>query len=223
MKQIAIDQRTVPRFPLPKEKMKFVFEDFEKVFAVRDISLHGLGISLLEMGESLLFPIGYECKAELSLGGAPFLVELRVSRVSAWSVGFIFQSVSDERQEEIQEFLDPFHIGSSMRLVDERAAPEAFFEGLSFWYHGDSGADLFLWNNKRGGVDRALFCLGQDFWEWEDQKGVSTGTMDRLGGSKVVVKKDRTPDPKMVTKFRKILEHMDCLDYRLVSFLRDQT
>jgi hypothetical protein len=95
------EQRIVPRFPLPKEKMKFVFDDLEKIFAVRDISLVGLGISLLEFSESLLFPLGSECEAELKLGLDPLHVKMRVTRTSAWSVGFLFESLTPEQQEKI--------------------------------------------------------------------------------------------------------------------------
>lgn len=216
------EQRLVPRFPLPKEKIKFIFEDGEKVFAVRDISISGLGISLLEFGESLLFPEGYRCKAELKLDST-FVVDLRVARVSAWSIGLAFDELKPEIQQKIKEFVDPLHIGSSLKLVDHRAAPEAFLQGMSSWYHGDSGTDIFFWKDARGGLNRALICLGKRFWEWNHADGVSTGDMERLEGDRVTLHRDMTPDPKTRLQVRKVLEHAEVLDYRLVSFLKDQT
>src|SRR5688500_7297781 len=112
------EQRNVPRFPLPKEKMKFVFGDLEKIFAVRDISLRGLGINLLEFSESLLFPVGSECEAELKLGLDPLQVKMRVTRTSAWSIGFVFEELTPEQQEKIRSFVDPLHIGRSLKIVD---------------------------------------------------------------------------------------------------------
>lgn len=223
MQQNSDEQRTVPRFPLPKEKIKFVFEEGEKIFAVRDISLRGVGISLLEFGESLFFPEGYSCQAELKFDSVPMLVKVRVVRVSAWSVGFVFESLTADQQEHIQGYVNPLHIGTSLRLVDQKAAPEAFLQGMSSWYHGDSGADLFLWSDTRGGVSRALLCVGQNFWEWSHESGVFTGEVERLEGDKVVLHKDATPDPKTRVMVRKVLEHANVLDYRLGSFLRDQT
>lgn len=219
----SIEQRTVPRFPLPKEKMKFVFEDGEKVFAVRDISMRGLGISLLEFGESLLFPVGYECRAELKLDVEAFLVKMRVTRTSAWSVGFQFDELDEEQQERIRAFIDPLHIGRSLQPVSKSGAPEAFLQGMSAWYHGDSGTDLFLWNDQRGGLNRALLCLGKRFWEWDSANGVATGEVQRLEGDKVALHRDVTPDPKTRQLVRKVLEHAEVLDYRLVSFLREKT
>jgi len=218
------EQRTVPRYPLPKEKTKFVFEDCEKIFAVRDISSRGIGISLLEYGESLLFQEGSHCRAELKLGGGdPLEVMLLVRRVTAWTVGFTFEELSPEQQERLQAFLDPLHVARSLRKVDPAGAPDAFLRGMSSWYHGDSGTDIFLWSGPRGGVSRALFCLGRKYWEWEEAQGVSTGEMQRLEGDKVVMHKDVTPDPRTCLAFRKILEHAEVLDYRLVSFLREKT
>lgn len=216
------EQRLVPRFPLPKEKIKFIFEDGEKVFAVRDISMTGLGISLLEFGESLLFPPGYQCKAELKLSDL-ITVNVRVARVAAWSVGFAFDNLNSDEMEKIKEFVDPLHIGSSLKLVDHRAAPEAFLQGMSSWYHGDSATDVFLWKDGRGVLNRALICLGRRFWEWQEEEGVSTGDMERLEGDRVTLHRDATPDPKTRSQVRKVLEHAQVLDYRLVSFLKDKT
>lgn len=217
------DQRSVPRYPLPKEKMKFVFEEMEKVFAVRDISSRGLGISLLEYGESLLFPEGYHCTAELKLDGDPLNVKVRVARVSAWAIGFVFDELSPEQREKIDAFIDPLHVARSLKKVDQRGAPDAFLRGMSHWYHGDPATDLFLWNDSRGGIQRALYCSGRRYWEWEESLGVSTGEMQRLEGDKVVMHKDVTPDPRTALGFRKVLEHADVLDYRLVSFLKEKT
>jgi hypothetical protein len=215
--------RQVPRFPLPKEKMKFVFPEGEKVFAVRDISLHGLGISLLEFGEAVFFPQGFRCQAELKLGAAPLLVHVKVMRVNAWSVGMKFEDLSPEQTEEIRAFVDPLHVGSSLRAVNPKGAPEAFGQGLGAWFHGDSGADLFLWNEKRGGLKRALYCAGQRFWEWDSEDGVATGELQRESDDKVMLLKDATPDPRTRAQFRKVLEHAEVLDYRLVTFLKEKT
>lgn len=216
------EQRLVPRFPLPKEKIKFIFEEGEKVFAVRDISLVGVGISLLEFGESVMFPEGYRCQAELKLD-EPFVVNVQVARVNAWSVGFRFEGMPEESQEKIRSFIDPLHIGLSLKRVVDRAAPEAFLHGMSDWFHGDSGTDLFLWKDSRGGLNRVMFCSGKSFWEWQEGGGVSTGEMERLDGDKVALHRDATPNPKTRTLVRKVLEHAQILDYRLVSFLKDQT
>lgn len=217
------EQRVVPRYPLPKEKMKFVFDDCEKIFAVRDISALGLGISLLEYGESLLFPEGYRCVAELKLEGEAMNVKVRVVRVSAWTVGLLFDDLSPEQREKIDSFIDPLHIARSLKKVDQKGAPDAFLRGMSNWYHGDPATDLFIWNGAGGGISRFLYCCGRKYWEWDESLGVSTGEMQRLEGDKVVMHRDVTPDPRTCQSFRKVLEHADVLDYRLVSFLRDKT
>lgn len=203
--------------------MKFVFEECEKIFAVRDISARGIGISLLEFGESLLFPEGYQCTAELKLEGEPMYVKVKVVRVSAWTVGLLFDEISPEQRERIDGFIDPLHIARSLKKVDQKGAPDAFLRGMSSWYHGDSATDLFVWNGAMGGLSRALFCFGRKYWEWDEGLGVSTGDMQRLEGDKVVMQKDVTPDPRTCVAVRKVLEHADVLEYRLVTFLREKT
>jgi hypothetical protein len=215
--------REVPRFPLPKEKAKFYFDGEEKIFAVRDLSLKGLGISLLEFGDSLFFAEGDTFDAELRLSNAVFQVKVRCTRLSAWSVGFEFYEASEDLQSTVRDLINPMHIGSSLKKVEKSGAPEAFLQGMTAWYHGDSGSDLFFWGGARGGVDRALFCFGQKFWEWREDQGISTGEMKRQEGETVVLNRDHTPDPRTREFVRKMLEHADALDYRLVTFLREKT
>lgn len=193
------------------------------MFAVRDVSSLGLGISLLEYGESLLFPEGYECAAELKLDGDLLVVKVKVARASAWAVGFTFLDLSPEQGERINAFIDPLQIARSLKPVDQKGVPDAFLRGMSSWYHGDPATDLFVWNDSRGGLQRALFCSGRRYWEWDEGLGVSTGEMQRLEGDKVVMHKDVTPDPRTRASFRKVLEHAEVLDYRLVSFLKEKT
>jgi hypothetical protein len=219
----SAEHREVPRYPLPKEKMKFIFEDLEKIFAVRDISSRGLGISLLEYGEALLFPEGYRCEAELKLDGEVLRVKVRVVRVNAWSVGFVFEDLDSTQRGQIEAFLDPMHLAGSLKRVDQSGAPEAFLRGMSSWYHGDSGTDLFFWNEARGGVSRALFCFGRKYWEWDASLGVATGEIQRMEGEKVVMHREVTPDPRTCLLVRKVLEHAHILDYRLVTFLKEKT
>ncbi|RZA06741.1 MAG: PilZ domain-containing protein [Proteobacteria bacterium] len=215
--------RVVPRFPLPKEKMKFVFAEGEKVFAVRDISRRGLGISLLEFDESLYFPTDYRCQAELKIDEEPMLVHVRVKRVNAWSVGFEFEDLDPAQEERLKAFVDPLHIGATLKLVDPRGAPGAFGTGLSAWYHGDSATDLYIWNDTRGGLRRALFSSGERFWEWEEGSGIATGKVELLEGDRTILHKDATPEVRTRALVRKVLEHAEVLDYRLVSFLKEKT
>jgi hypothetical protein len=128
-----------------------------------------------------------------------------------------------DADERIDAYINPLHVAHSLKKVDPTGAPDAFLRGLQNWYHGDSGVDLFFWGGSRGGVSRALFCFGRNFWEWDDSEGVATGEIQWLEGDNVVLCKDATPDPRMRDKVRKLLEHAEVLDYRLVSFLKEKT
>lgn len=216
------EHRLVPRFPLPKEKVKFFFKESQPIFAVRDISSSGLGISLLEFGDVAFFPEGSACEAELKLDGEPLKVHLKVARTSAWSVGFTFEEMAAPVREKILQFIDPLQIGASLKSVDKKGAPEAFLLGMSAWYHGNSATDLFFWGDSRGGVHKALLCVGSHFWQWQEAGGVSTGEVSRQEGDRVALHRDATLDLRMVNLTRKVLEHADAVDSRLRSFLRER-
>jgi hypothetical protein len=214
--------RSVPRFPIPREKMKFRFPQGERVFAVRDISRNGIGIGLLEFTDSLLFPKDYRCEGELKLPDGVINLSLRVTRVNGWSVGFVFESADSAFEERIASFLDPIMVARSLRLMDQASAPEAFLRGLSVWYHGEPEMDLYLWESGGVGPQRALFCFGERFWEWREEQGAATGLLERRGPDRLALMRDMTPNPKFLVFVRKVLEEADVLDYRLVSFLKER-
>lgn len=217
------EQRQVPRFPLPKEQIKFFMEDeHTKVCAIRDLSESGLGISLLEHGEALLFPLGQEYQAELKLNGETYQVPLVVRRVSAWSVGFEFLHSDPDLKKQITRFLNPMMIGKSLKKIALQLNPDIADFGLSSWYHGSAGTDLYFWSDSRGGVERVLLCFGDHFWEWSLEHKQRTGSFEREGGNRARFAFDESVSPEMRELALKVLEHGEVLDYRLVSFLKDQ-
>lgn len=217
------EQRHVPRFPLPKEQIKFLFEDGTyKVCAIRDLSANGVGISLLEHGEVLLFPLGQEYEAEIKLGTESISVRVIVRRVSAWSVGCEFLNADKVLLDKVTQFLNPMGIGKSFKKVSLDLNPEMAAYGLSAWYHGSSSTDLYFWNDTRGGIERALLCMGNQFWDWSLENKQRTGTLEREAADLMQLKFDSEPARETLHLAAKVLEHAEVLDYRLVSFLRDQ-
>jgi hypothetical protein len=106
--------------------------------------------------------------------------------------------------------------------VENKAAPELLGEEISRWYHGDMGTDIFFWNDARGGVERALFCLGDEFWEWTENSYPKTGRLERAEKEQAKFHYHATPAKRLQERVRLILEHVDVLDYRLVNFLNEQ-
>lgn len=223
MEQEYLEQRTVPRYPLPKERLKITYHDGEKVFALRDLSLRGLGISLLEVGEALLFPVGFQCSCELHIGAEILMLPLRVARMSAWSIGFTFVGLTRAQEDKIRNFIDPMRIGATLRKIDDRVAPEAFLQGLNAWYHGDSATDLFIWNDPRGGIQRALMSVGSKFWEWNRDTQIRTGAIEYIDDNRVLMRGDPNPDILLQHFVHKVFDHAEAVDFRLLSFLKEKT
>lgn len=230
------EQRLVPRFLLAKEQAKFFFEGFDgldnkddspgKIFAVRDISASGIGIGLLELGEALLFPVGSFCRAELKFGASLLSVRLKVARINAWSIGFVYVDLPKEIEEAITAFIQPLRVARSMKKVDVTKISSSFAAGISTWYHGDSATDLYFWTNARGGVEKLLLCMGKNFWEWSETprvaENIRTGTFDFLEGDRAEFHYHPRASGEIMEMAIKILEHIEGMDYRLVNFLKDQ-
>lgn len=215
-------QRIVPRYPLPKEQIKFFFEGTERVFGVRDISTKGIGITLLDHGEVLLFPVGFECEAELKFAGKPTRVHLRVARISAWAIGFTFENLDKEARSAIELCVEPIRLGKSLQSVPTALLAQAANRGVSAWYHGDGNTNLYLWFDRRGGIERAMLCLGDRVWDWSDANASRTGTLEQLEGLDMKVHYDASLSQETVRVASSVLEHADVLDFRLIKFLREQ-
>lgn len=220
--QAAERRRVVPRYPLPQEKIKFFFEGVERVFGVRDISLKGLGITLLDHGEVLLFPVGFHCEAELKFGAEPLRVNLQVARTSAWAVGFTFEELSSAAAAAIERSIQPIRVGKSLRGVPSALAEQASSRGISAWYHGDGNTNLYLWFDRRGGIERAMLCLGDHVWDWSQEHGVRTGTLEQMEGLDMKVNYDHAMSRSTALVARGVFENADVLDFRLTKFLLEQ-
>lgn len=216
------ERRAVPRFPLPKERVKVFFDTREKVFSVRDLSAHGLGIGLAESSEGQYFTVGATIRCELKLGKEALPLRVIVRRIGPWSVGCEFADATSELSSRIESVLNPLRIAKSLQAVKLDAGPEAFAAGISAWYHGDSATDLYLWHDVRGGVSRVLLCMNGRFWEWADRQRSRTGSFERKSPEKAEFTYDSSPDPVMRSLAAKVLEHQEVLDYRLVNFLKEQ-
>lgn len=216
------EKRLVPRYPLPKERVKIFFDKKEKVFGLRDLSLKGVGIGLVEGSEAQLFTLGEVLRVELRLGKKTLPLRLLVKRISPWSIGCEFADPDTELSEQISAMLDPLRIAKSLQKVDTNLSPDAFAAGISAWYHGDSATDLYLWHDARGGVARVVLCLNGCFWEWLDRQRPRTGRYERKAGDQVEFSYDSITNEATRALAAKVLEHQEVLDYRLVSFLRDQ-
>lgn len=215
------EKRFAPRFPLPQEEIRFHLSDHQRAFALRDLSLTGVAVGLLEHGEMLLFPEDSICLADLKLGEMPpFTVELEVVRRNAYSVAFRFLNIDEKTLQQLKSFLDPLLYGKSLRPVDIALTPKALAEGITKWFHGKNSTDLYLWQDERGGATKILLCLGEHFLEWRDGEGVRTGGFERTEAEEAVFTYDREINNEVLQTARKVLENAEVLDYRLVEFIQ---
>ncbi|NUM88042.1 MAG: PilZ domain-containing protein [Bdellovibrionales bacterium] len=223
MERTVEQQRLVPRYPLPREKVKLFFEDGERVFGVRDISTKGLGITLLEHGEALLFPVGFEYNLEMKLGGEPFRARAKVVRASAWAAGFVFESLGEGARARIERCTEPIRVGKSLKPVPPALlSSQTRAQGVSAWYHGDGASDLYLWFDRRGGLEKALLAVGERVWEWQNGQGVATGSLEPVEEQALKVVYDAKRNPEMLRLAAGVLEHAEVLDFRLLKFLKEQ-
>ena len=213
------NRRVLPRFPLHSEQVKIHLESYERIFVLRDVSLSGMGIDILEHSDILLFPEKKIFQGKLHLQGDWFQVELKVERNGVASVGFSFQDPSDELRKRIEDFLDPILIGKSIKQISMENAPEAFGEGITSWYHGESNSDLYLCENAEGQPFRVLMTGNGLFLEWVNSEDLRTGELEHEQGSKVLLHYDANARHSTTYQGRKILENTPILDYRLVDLI----
>lgn len=217
------ETRFAPRFPLPNEEIRFHIIEGGRAFAIRDLSITGVSIGLLEHSEMLLFPEESVCQADLKLGdNEAFTVEVEVMRRNAYTVGFRFRNIDQKSLDILEGFISPICIGKSFRKVELSETSKAVAESMSQWFHGSGSTDLYLWQDERGGVNKLLLCLGERFLQWGDELGIVTGRFERTEDDECKFDYDADPDAGIVATARKVLENAEILDYRLVEYLKKQ-
>ena len=170
IKQVAppeLERRNLPRLSLSSEQ--FRLSKLNKLFSVVDVSLHGMGLWLMEQDDLAHFAVGLEIEGILNLKREKYPIQCRVRNLRSDRVGCEFLNLSDDVSAALVALLDPVLLGAELKPIPST-------EMHTLWYHGPSGTDLLLRRAPDGSFQSFIVYALGNFVQWDSEMGIKTGS-----------------------------------------------
>jgi hypothetical protein len=166
-----MEKRIFPRFPFGL--MMFRESSGEKkVFAVKDISLTGMQITLKDGNFS--YKLGDKIVGNLQWRESGIAINGNVQWVRGQSLGVSFETgISFENK--MSSFLSFDNIVSHIKPLHQSKLPIDLPNNLKFWLKSDGVLEIFVWEHSQSGISRFQIILMEHFIEWEEGTGIRTG------------------------------------------------
>ena len=167
---VEVEKRVLPRFPFSY----LMFKSESTTFEVNDISWTGMQLSL-KNGE-ITYQQGDSVKGTLQWRG----ILLDISGIVKWvhnrRMGIEFKQ-SAAFTKKINHFLSTENIISGMKSLHDRDLDMDLPTNLKYWLRADGPVEIFMWQHMDGELARFQIILMKNFIEWEDGKGIKTGSI----------------------------------------------
>lgn len=165
-----LEKRVFPRFPF--STLVFKTRACDKRFEVVDISRTGMQLSLKDGGHP--FRPEQRIEGEVHWRGRALKVSAQVEWIKGQRLGVSFE-LNEKKVLELEEFLSIEHIVSRLRCVHQGDFGLEIPANLKYWLQAEGPVELFVWRHTDGEISRFNLILFDEFVEWEDGKGLSTG------------------------------------------------
>jgi hypothetical protein len=166
---ISDEKRKLPRFPF----CYLVFKSkSNRVFEIKDISFSGMQIAL-KSGD-------HELKVGDTLGGEIHWAKSQVSIVGkvVWAnpqaLGVEFPKTS-KVLDSLDQLLSVQNIVANLKPLHREEFGLELPANLKYWLRADGPIELFIWKHADGELARFQLILMENFVEWQDGKGVTSG------------------------------------------------
>ncbi|MBT3984458.1 MAG: PilZ domain-containing protein [Bacteriovoracaceae bacterium] len=166
------EKRLLPRFPYCY--MTFKAKGPEHVFEVSDISVTGMQLSLRDGKHELDF--GDAISGTLHWSGLEHTVTAKVRWLTNSRLGVEFDW--DNSNAEMSKFLCAENIAKNIKPIHQFAGDQLEIEipgSLKYWLRADGPMEVFVWTHSDGEFSKVQIIMMQNFIEWEDGQGLSTG------------------------------------------------
>lgn len=176
------NRRIFERFDVDYKHLTMLNE--QDILVVRDLSAKGFSTQVSERGFQR-FRIGDIYAAKMRYLGEIFDIAARVTWKNEDTVGFELVEPSKQTLNFMRRLLKPIEIAASLRRVDSSFMANNT-EGKT-WYHGDNDTDLYIYRNEAGELSAWQLILGNEFVEWSELSGLSTGEVKSNNSASEVI------------------------------------
>jgi len=165
------EKRILPRFPFCYLTFKCSSQE-TRIFEIKDISTSGMQLGL-KVGEHTL-------KDEDQIHGTIHWIgkELEISGDVKWNtnnrIGVEFSNKPSLRTS-VDSFLATKNIADTLKPIHKLDYGVELPAKLKYWLRADGPVEIFVWQHSDGELSKFQVIIMENFLEWEDGKGLSTG------------------------------------------------
>ena len=164
------ERRKLPRFPFCF--LLFRPEGSKSALEVSDISQTGMQVQ--SKSESMTYHRGQEIKGEMSWYGDSVEVKAAVAWVHGQRAGLKFLEI-EQFKHQLEKFFDISRVVEHLRPAHEQKMGFEIPNNLKIWLKTDGPVELFIWEHNDSEIQSFQVILWDQYLEWEDGKGLSTG------------------------------------------------
>ena len=203
-----LEKRILPRYPLCYLTFKEVQSSEKRVFQVKEISLTGMQLCL--KNGDLNYKEDDVINGCLHWIGQSLDSKCHVKWIRGNLVGVAFVG-GEDFQKTVSAFMSPQNMASHMRPIPFQELDYEIPTDLETWLRADGPADIFIWKYKDEALSKFQLILMSHFVEWEDGKGLLTGT----------VKTQRSLDLPLAEQDEVVFKVDETLDIDKLKFATD--
>jgi len=175
--EAELEKRILPRFPFSFLGFKDLHAGDSRMYQVLDISYQGMQISLRDGGHP--YHEGDEICGELIWRGKRTKIKGIVRWARGGNLGMVFEQ-NGNFDKSIKDLLCIDNFVARLRPLHLEVSGDSDFSlpaNLKYWLKSDGPVELFVWQHSDGELAKFQMIYLDQFVEWEDGRGVKTGTM----------------------------------------------
>jgi hypothetical protein len=153
----------------------------QDILVIRDLSPKGFSSDVSSRAFER-FQLDDVYEARMRYLGELHDIEIKVAWKRSKVVGFEIVNARPETLEFFNRLLRPIQLANSLNQVDAAFMREAGPDKT--WYHGEEGTDLMIWRAYNDRIEAWQLIFGEQFIEWNQHAGFSTGVVRQDKSSK---------------------------------------
>ncbi|MGB0453558.1 MAG: PilZ domain-containing protein [Bacteriovoracaceae bacterium] len=172
------EKRILPRFPFSTMTFKLAkeseAESSSHAFQVSNISSGGMGLGLISGSHQI--KKGDFVSGDLRWRENSLTLSGEVAWTNAQGFGLMFQDdMSEIMREKLDNILSLETISRNLRAIHKTEMGINIPSNLKIWLRTDGPVEIFYWTHNDNEFQKIQILVLDQYFEWEDGKGISTG------------------------------------------------
>ena len=148
----------------PMNGLKVIWPDLAES-QVFDLSFSGIAVSSLNRMSKYKLGANFEIKLRVFPEGLTLVMKVRLIRMTAKVIGFIFESISTEGRLVLDQVIKDRFVLENLRQTSTAALPPSMQSQV--WVHGPFDTNFMIWKKESGELDQVIVEYDNLLWIYQ--------------------------------------------------------